>query len=135
MTLQYSTAARNARGDALTTQIGSNGLLRWYSGTLPANPAAGIGGATLLAELPASATFAPACSNGVLTANAFTGANAVGSGTATFFRVYKSDGVTCVIQGTITQTGGGGDMTLDNTNIVSGQACTENSFVITGNGQ
>lgn len=31
------------------------------------------------------------------------------------FRIYSSDGATCQIQGTVTATGGSGDMTIDNT--------------------
>lgn len=132
MTIQYSTTLRNARGDAITTTLGSNALLRWYAGAVPASVGASLGAATLLAELPCSATFAPSASGGVLTASAFTGANAVGTGTASFFRLYKSDGSTAVVQGTIGQ--GSGDLSLDNTTIVSGQACTQTNFSITGNG-
>jgi hypothetical protein len=53
------------------------------------------------------------------------------TGTAAHFRVYASDGTTCGIQGTVTATGGGGDMTLDNTSIASGQAVSITTFTLT----
>jgi hypothetical protein len=48
------------------------------------------------------------------------------------FRIYQ--GATCHVQGSITVTGGGGDMTLDNTSIASGQQVTITSFSITAGG-
>ena len=40
-------------------------------------------------------------------------------------------GTTCHIQGTVTLTGGGGDMTVDNTNFAAGQVFTVSNFTIT----
>jgi hypothetical protein len=53
------------------------------------------------------------------------------SGTAAHFRIYAFDGVTCGLQGTVTLTAGGGDMTLDNTAIVAGQYITITGFTLT----
>jgi hypothetical protein len=53
------------------------------------------------------------------------------TGTAAHFRVYDSGGTVCGIQGTVTATGGGGDMTLDNTSIASGQQVTVTTFTLT----
>jgi hypothetical protein len=53
------------------------------------------------------------------------------TGTAGHFRIYASDGTTCHLQGTITMTGEGGDMTLDNTSIAVGQSITITSFTLT----
>jgi hypothetical protein len=61
-------------------------------------------------------------------------ASADGTGTAAHFRVYASDGTTCHIQGSVTATGGGGDMTLDNTSIASGQDVTITSFTLSAGG-
>jgi hypothetical protein len=56
-------------------------------------------------------------------------ASADGAGTAGYFRIYNSqstkDGTTCFMQGTCT---GGGDMTLDNYVIATGQQVTINTF-------
>lgn len=129
--LRYAvTAVINAGLDAITTAIGSNGKLRIYSGTKPANVAAALSGNTLLADLALSATAAGAASGGVLTFNAITAdSSADNTGTATFFSVTKSDN-TRIIDGTVGTSGA--DMTIDNTSINAGQQVTCSSFVITG---
>lgn len=130
MTVQLSTACRNAKLDAITTTIGTSGLLRIYSGTAPANPAASLAGNTLLAELPLSSTFAAAASSGVLTANSITSdSTADATGTATFYRIYKSDGTTCVAQGSVGTSGA--DLNLNTTSIVAGAAVAVTSFTYT----
>src|SRR3954451_20520517 len=99
MTVGFSTAVRNARADAITTQAGGSGKLRIYSGT---RPATGGTATTILAELTLNATFAPAASGGVLTLNAITGdTSADATGTATWFRILKSDGTTIVMDGDV----------------------------------
>ncbi|MDV7392299.1 hypothetical protein RZS08_13125, partial [Arthrospira platensis SPKY1] len=61
-----------------------------------------------------------------------TGAAGAGSGTAAgYFRIFDSAGTTCHMQGTVTITGGGGDMTLDNPNIAQNQVVTVNTFTVT----
>ena len=57
-------------------------------------------------------------------------ASADNAGVADFFRLFASDGTTCHAQGTVTLTAGGGDMTLDNTNITAGQSVTVTSFTV-----
>ena len=99
MTLGFATGLRNARADAITTFAGGSCFFRLYSGT---RPATGGTVTTLLAELVCNATFAPAASGGVLTLNAITiDASADNSGTATWFRIVKSDGTTHVMDGQI----------------------------------
>ena len=56
------------------------------------------------------------------------------TGTAAHFRVYASDGTTAHIQGTVTATGGGGDMTLDNVSIAAAQAVSVTGFTINAGG-
>jgi hypothetical protein len=53
------------------------------------------------------------------------------TGTAGHFRIYDSGGTTCHIQGTVTATGGGGDMTLDNVSISSAQDVVVTAFTLT----
>ncbi len=118
MALQYSVALRNAQQDVIPTTLGASALLRIYAGSVPANVAASVSGNTLLAELACSATLAPASSGGVLTLNAIADdAAANATGTASFFRLLTS-GATPHIQGTVTATGGGGDMTLATVSLV-----------------
>jgi hypothetical protein len=53
------------------------------------------------------------------------------AGTGAHFRIYDSGGTTCDAQGSVTATGGGGDLELDNTNIASGQKVTITAFNLT----
>lgn len=126
MAIAYSTTVRNAMLDAITTAIGSNGLLRIYDGT---RPASGGAATTLLAQLALSATAAPAASGGVLTFNAITqDASADATGAATWFRVTTSGG-TFVIDGSISTSGS--DLNLTSTAIVITQPVSVTSFVVT----
>jgi len=132
MARSFATALRNARADAITTFIGASGFLRVYDGTPPANANTVLSGNTLLAELALSATFAPAASGGVLTANAIANdASANNTGTASFYRLLRSDGTTVSEQGTVTATGGGGDMTFNTVSFVAGGPVAVSSFVST----
>lgn len=131
MALQYSVAVRNAQLDAVEATAGTAALLRIYSGSPPANCAAAASG-TLLAEMTLPSDWMAAASSG---SKALSGtwqdASANATGTAGHFRLYDSGGTTCHAQGTVTATGGGGDMTLDNVSIASGQSVTITSFTIT----
>jgi len=53
------------------------------------------------------------------------------TGTAAHFRIYDSGDTTCHMQGTVTGTGGGGDMEVDNTSFASGQQFTITTFTLT----
>ena len=131
MALQYSVTVRNAQLDAVETTVGTAPLLRIYSGSAPANCAAAASG-TLLAEATLPSDWMAAASSG---SKALSGtwqdASANAPGTAGHWRLYDSSGTTCHAQGTVTATGGGGDMTLDNTSIASAQSVTITSFTIT----
>lgn len=131
MALQYSVAVRNAQLDAVESTTGTAALLRIYSGAAPANCAAAASG-TLLAEITLPSDWMAAASSG---SKALSGtwqdASANATGTAGHFRLLDSGGTTCHAQGTVTATGGGGDLTLDNTSIASGQSVTITSFTIT----
>lgn len=131
MALGYASALRNAKLDAITTFAGNAALLRIYNGT---QPATGGTATTLLAELTCGTPFAAGASGGVLTLGSITqDSSANATGTATWFRIVKSDGTTHVMDGTVTATGGGGDMTLSTTSVVSGQPVQVTSFTITDN--
>ncbi len=55
-------------------------------------------------------------------------------GTLAHYRVYASDGTTCHMQGTITVTGMGGDMTVDNDDVLTGQEVRITSWSINMSG-
>ena len=96
---QLSYASVNIQANALAPYMNS-GKLRIYSGTIPTRCDDSLGAAVLLAELTMGSTAWGSAANGVLTANAVTGANAGVSGTHSFFRVFDSAGTTAYIQGT-----------------------------------
>lgn len=130
MSLQLSVAARNAGLDAYETAVGVSAKLDIYSGSPPANCAAADTG-TLLATLSLPSDWVANASGGSKgLAGSWTGTGSA-AGTAGYFRIKDSTNTTCHMQGTVTLTGGGGDMTMDNTNIASGQSITVNSFNLT----
>jgi len=116
--LHLSNATVNAQADALARLLDS-GYIRIYSGTQPATADTGLAGNTLLAELRANATSAPAAVAGVLTFNAVTSDTANdATGTATFYRAFKSDGTSVVMDGSVGTSGA--DMNINSTAIQSG---------------
>lgn len=127
MTLGMASGLRNAMLDAITTFAGNSGKLRIYDGT---RPATGGTATTLLAELTLNSTFAPAASGGVLTLNAITAdSSADATGTATWFRITKSDGSTHVLDGAVSTSGS--DLNFNTTSIVTGANVAVSSFTIT----
>jgi len=135
MARSYSVAVRNAMLDAYESTIGTSPLLRFYSGSIPANAAAATTG-TLLASITLPADWMAAASAGAKAlAGTWTGAGAAGAGAGTdigYFRIFDSSGTTCHDQGTVTATGGGGDMTLNNINIANAQSISVSAFNFTG---
>lgn len=132
MAFQFSVAARNAAIDAIETTIGTAPTLEIRSGSVPANAAAADSG-TLLASMTLPSDWLAAASSGSKTLlGTWQDASADATGTAGHFRIKVSS--TCHIQGTVTATGGGGDMTLDNVSIASGQQVTITSFTLTAGG-
>lgn len=132
MPFQFSTAARNASIDAIETAIGTAPTLEIRSGAVPANCAAADSG-TVLATMTLPSDWLAAASNGSKTLlGTWQDTSADATGTAGHFRIKV--GGTCHIQGTVTATGGGGDMTLDNISIASAQQVTITSFTLTAGG-
>ncbi len=116
MSLQLTTAARNAQLDALTTSVGNAGKLKIYTGSPPASANDAATG-TLLSTHTLSSPFAPGASSGVLSPTLPSNATAAATGTAGYFRVTKSDD-TVVAQGTCGTSGA--DCNLNTTSIVTG---------------
>lgn len=134
MAFQFSTTARNAALDAIETAIGASAILKIRSGSAPANCGTADSG-TVLATLNLPSDWLAAASSGSKSkSGTWEDTSADATGTAGHFRIYASDGTTVHMQGTITATGGGGDMTLDNTSIASGQQVTITSFTLSAGG-
>lgn len=131
MSIQLSVAVRNARLNSIPTTIGASAYLEVYSGSMPANCAAAATG-SLLAKIPLPATyFAAAASGSMNMTGTWTEASADGSGTAGYFRIYDNSITNCHMQGTITASGGGGDMIINNPTITAGQQINTTSFTLT----
>lgn len=131
MTIQLSTAVRNARLDAIETTIGTSAVLKIRTGAAPANVATADSG-TVLATLTLPSDWMSAAASGAKSkTGTWEDTSADNTGTAAHFRLYASDGTTAHLQGTVTATGGGGDMTVDNTSFAAAQAFTITSFTLT----
>lgn len=131
MALQFSVTVRNAQLDAFETAIGTSAVLKIRTGSVPATCATADSGTVLSTINLPSDWMAAASSGSKALSGSWTDASADATGTAGYFRLYASDGTTCHAQGTVTITGGGGDMTLDNTSIATGQAVTVTGFTLT----
>ena len=122
MSLSFSNTARNAMVDALTALLNAGagpGTIAIRSGTRPTLPSDTATGTLLQTTTCADPAFGASASGvGALTDPA--SVNAVASGTASWFRAFDSNGV-AYFDGSVTATGGGGDLTLTTTTIVSGQ--------------
>lgn len=120
MAVTYTTAVKNARLNAVTTAIGTAGVLE--IGT--------TGMATILATIPLANPAAPAASGGVLTftmPQSDTAADA--TGTAAAARIRTGTGGTDIVTGLTVGTSGS-DINLDSTNLTAGQQVTINSATI-----
>lgn len=117
--------ALNAALDVLNT-----GSMKLYTGTQPTDADTALSGNTLLASLPLNATAFAAASAGSKTANAITSdTNAAATGTATFYRLFKSDGTTAVYDGSVgTATS---NLVLNSTSITAGGTVACSSLVVT----
>lgn len=124
-------AACNGVVDLLDGGAGA-GYIEIRTGAQPATVATAASG-TLLGTLTCSDPAfgnASAASPSVATASAITSdTNADATGTAGWFRAYDSAG-TAIIDGAITATGGGGDLTLDSVSIVAGGTIAMSAWTV-----
>jgi hypothetical protein len=125
--LKYSNGTRDAQQTGLITYAGSAAIIKIYSGTQPTNANTAISTQTLLVSLNVSGSFGTD-SNGTITMSSVTSATAVATGTASFFRITKSDGTTVVMDGSVGTSAA--DMILDNTSIATGQTVSITSGTI-----
>lgn len=136
MTVQWSTTLRNALLDQWEATISTSAVVKIFTGSPPADCGTADSG-TMLVEFDLASDWAAAASSGSksLSSTPISATAAAGSpSTAGYYRIYASDGSTCHEQGTITATGGGGDMTIDNTSISSGQTVKITSWTKTAPG-
>ncbi len=134
MAVQNSVAVRNARLDADEATIGTSAVLKLRTGAQPTDCAAADSG-TVIATINLPSDWMAAASSGAKSkSGTWQDTSADASGTIAHYRLYASDGTTCHEQGTVTNTGGGGDMTLDNVVVNAGQSITINTWTKTAAG-
>lgn len=132
MAIQFSTTVVNAMLDQIETTIGASAVLKIRTGAAPADCATADSG-TVLATLSLPSDWMAAASGGSKAkSGTWEDATADNTGTAAHYRLYASDGTTCHQQGTVTATGGGGDLTLVSTSITSGQPVTITGWTWSG---
>jgi hypothetical protein len=96
-----STEAANSAANAIGALL-NDGFLRIYSGAKPQSVDAPISKQTLLAELRFnSPAFSPASGGKIVAINIRDEQDAPASGEASWFRTFKADGKTGVIDGTV----------------------------------
>lgn len=132
MALQFSTNARNGMLDAIETEGGASAILKIRTGAAPADCGTADSG-TVLATLSLPADWMAAASGGTKAmSGTWSDASADATGTAAHFRLYKSDGTTCVMQGTVGTSGT--DLIVQNTSFATGQPFQIDSFTLTAPG-
>lgn len=123
MTIYWADTVRHAVLNAYETAVGTAPIVRVYAGAVPADEGASLGAATKLAEATLASDFMEAA--GATTAGEKGFSNlpitmtGIADGAASFYRVYAADGTTSLEQGTVATSGG--DMTIDNASITTGQ--------------
>lgn len=127
MAVQYSTTVRDAANDAIETAVGASPLIKMYSGSMPSNCAAAATG-TLLANGTLPSDWLTFSSAGVKNLNGTWSLTGAATGNLGYYRILNAAGTVCHEQGTITATGGGGDLVVDNVSVVSGQAISITSY-------
>ena len=134
MALQYSVGVRNAKLDAVEVEVGALPIIEIRVGAPPSSCSDPATGALLIYEaLPSD--WMNAASGGTKTKAGtwtLTGLTGITTSDAGYFRINKPGSPSeCDIQGTITATAGGGDMTMDNISIAAAQVVTVNTFTLT----
>jgi hypothetical protein len=106
----------------------NSGFLEIYDGAQPATPDVAVGAQVKLAKLPLSATAFSAASAGTKTANAITNGTGLAASTATWFRLFKSDDTTAVLDGSAGTSGT--DLILNDAAITVGGTVAVTSLTV-----
>jgi hypothetical protein len=133
MATRLPDASQQAACDAVVDRadVGGAGSLKIYTGAQPADADSTPAGTLLVTIALAATAFSAANTSGQasLLSTPRTG-TAVAAGTAGCYEIVSGGGAK-VMQGSVTATGGGGDLTVDNTNIAVSQTVSVGSFTYT----
>lgn len=125
MAIQHSTPTRNRMRDAYVAAFPAGSSLVIRTGTPAGVANAATGSVLATITLPATPLTS---GTGQVTLGGTWSVAASGTGTAGHYRLTNG---TDIEEGTVTATGGGGDLTLDNTSIASGQTVTISTWTRT----
>jgi hypothetical protein len=106
----------------------NGGFLEIYDGAQPATPDVAVSTQVKLAKLPLNATAFGAAAAGTKTANAITNASGLAASTGTWFRAFKSDDTTAVIDGSAGTSGT--DLVLNDAAITVGGTVSVTSWTV-----
>lgn len=120
----------NAMLDAWETFIGVSPKFQIWSGPIPDDESTAPTGVKLV-EMTLPSDWMSGANNMSKSKLGTWSAAAIAAGTATFWRICSSSG-TPLDQGSLTATGGGGDATIDNTNIAVSQVVSVTGFTFSG---
>ena len=134
----FADATAEAAVNAVTA-LANSGKLEIYSGTQPTDANTAIGAQVLLSSglTMGSTAFGASSASGsagskvvTATANSITSdTSAAATGTAAWFRLYKSDGTTVIMDGSVGTSGC--DLNLSTTSIVMGATVAVTSLTLT----
>jgi len=134
MTRQYSDAVRDGSRISYESVIGTSPKMRLLTGTQPANAAAAETG-TLIVEIDLPSDWLSHDGAGVSTKLGVWTEVAAAAGDVGYYRVYDTAVANCHDQGSVTATGGGGDMELNTITAAIGQDILVTAFTITAGNQ
>lgn len=130
MPIQYSVAVRDDQNDSFEVTTGASPKLQLRTGAPPAACASAASG-TMLCEINLPTDWMGASASGVKALLGIWSGTGAAAGTVGHYRLLNNAATACHMQGTVTATNGGGDMTLDNVVVAVSQAVTTNTFTIT----
>ena len=129
--LKLNTALQNTLAQAFADlfDVGVDTIII-YGGAEPATANTALSGQPVLTTVTLPAPGMGTASNGTVgKVGAWEDLSIDNSGTASFFRLTNNGGD--VLQGSVTATGGGGDMTLDSVSLIQGGTFTITAFSVT----
>jgi hypothetical protein len=130
MAVQLATLTRDARLNAIETEVGTAPILKLRTGAQPSNCGTADSG-TVLCSMTLPSDWLNAASSGQITKNGtWSGTASGGGGTIAHFRIYVGPaGTVCKMQGSVGL--GSGDLQLDNNVVADGQTVTVTAFTLT----
>jgi hypothetical protein len=127
---QLSNAAVNIQADALASLL-DDGYLRLFTAPQPISADVPLDSQVMLAQLRFNATAASKSANGIAKFQSIASAAASSTGTAAWFRAYKSDGITAVLDGTVDVASNGPNLAVNTTHIALGAKVAVANFIHT----